>query len=202
MLENRKKNSQMDIKDKNPREGVRGGREQFRWDSLKSQSAKQRGNYLGYTTKVGMIGKFGQNQRNDWWLTNNSESSNVADSRAAEKARVKSLEEELMHEALGTKPKRLLLSKSKLSSDQVGEILKKEQDIKQEVPVKKVDPKKETIKEDADESKAVVGLGYRKYLKPSDWAEDLDEDIVILQGENFPYSVVPKEEPRERSRSR
>ena len=185
----------MDITDKKGREGVRGGREQFRWDALKSQSYKDREQYLGYTTKLGVIGKFGQYQRNDWWRTS-SESSNVADLRTEEKARAKKLEEELMQEALGSKPKRLLLAKSKLSSEQVSEVLKKDETSGPAGPP-------DAIKEDIQDSHVVSGLGFRKYLKSSDWADD--EEVVELKGENVPTEhpsvKTEPQSPRRRSRS-
>lgn len=36
-------------RDEAPREGIRGGLEQFRWDSVKSQSLRDRECYLGRT---------------------------------------------------------------------------------------------------------------------------------------------------------
>lgn len=194
----------MDSNKGKSREGVRGGLEQFRWDSLKNQPYKDREHYLGYTTKLGVIGRFGQYQRNDWWRTDN-QSLDAASSHVKEKTQVKKMEDELMMEALGMKPKRLMLAKSRLSSEQVDEMLKKED----EVPSQSVNQPPADVKDQppADDSVVVTGLGYRKYLKPTDWTGEVcnldEEEVFELKGENVPVEKsIKKEEHSPRNAAR
>jgi hypothetical protein len=106
----------MDLSRELTRGGVRGGREQFKWDSLKSMSTKEREHYLGSIVHVGVPGKFGESNKHDWWR-GDSKSNEPSTSVTEEKSRLKAMETELMQEALGLKPKRLMLSKNRLSSD-------------------------------------------------------------------------------------
>lgn len=104
------------------RDGCRGGTEQFRWDSVKDQSYKDREQYLGATTKVGMMGKFGRYYCHDWY----TKSRESVESIETERSRVQEFEEELMKEALGLKPKKLLLAKKPLTEEELKEVLSKE----------------------------------------------------------------------------
>lgn len=106
------------------RDGCRGGREQFKWDSLKEQEFKDREQYLGVSTKVGLMGKFGRYQVNDWYARKRDTAASIEEERGA----VQKYEEELMQEALGLKPKKLLLAKRQLSEDELKEFLKKDAD--------------------------------------------------------------------------
>lgn len=101
------------------RDGCRGGREQFKWDSVKEQSFKDREQYLGQSTKVGVMGKFGQYYRHDWF----AKKRDSAESIANEKKSIQKYEEELMQEALGLKPKKLMLAKTQLSQEELNEYL-------------------------------------------------------------------------------
>ena len=49
------------------REGCRGGQEQFKWNSLRDEEFKDRECYLGQSTKVVMMGKFGHYYKHDWY---------------------------------------------------------------------------------------------------------------------------------------
>jgi len=89
------------------REGCRGGREQFKWDSLKEQDFKDREQYLGISQKVGLMGKFGRYYVHDWYAKTRETATSISE----EKDAVKAYEEELMQEALGNKPKKLLLAR-------------------------------------------------------------------------------------------
>jgi len=102
------------------REGCRGGREQFKWDTLKDQDFKDREQYLGATMKVGLMAKFGKYYVHDWYAKKRDTAESIEDERQA----VQEYEEELMQEALGLKPKKLLIQKKQLSGEEIAEILK------------------------------------------------------------------------------
>jgi len=196
---------EMDLSRELTREGVRGGREQFKWDSLKTKSLKEREHYLGSIAHVGVPGKFGQSSTNDWWRKGKDEvlsSSSICD----EKSQVKEMENQLMMEALGIKPKRLMLARNKLSTDQVNDILKKEENPSSGAPEPHPKPSNPEEEEapDTGDLMAVQGFGYRKYLKNSEWDhEDMKSDEVIeLKGEGIqdePRSLIHaiKEEQEE-----
>lgn len=94
------------IKQSPPREGVRGGWEDFNWESLKAQSHADRDYYLGASAKVGICtrGKF---EKFDWW-TKKKESGELTGEADAELRRVKRFEQQLLEEALGQRPRHLL----------------------------------------------------------------------------------------------
>ncbi|OEH76739.1 trichohyalin [Cyclospora cayetanensis] len=94
------------IKQSPPREGVRGGWEDFNWESLKSQSNAERDYYLGASAKVGICtrGKF---EKFDWW-TKKKEPAGQTDAAEDELQRVKRFEQQLLEEALGRRPRHLL----------------------------------------------------------------------------------------------
>ena len=189
----------MDLNEGSGREGVRGGLEQFRWDSLKNQSFKDRGQYLGFSTKLGVLGKFGQYNKNDWWR-NDKEGRAASESLVSEKSSVKQMEDELMKEALGLKPKRLLLAKTKLNADDMNEILKKEEGPSGRAESSKpAAPPADETEAGEEESRAVTGLGFRKYLKPTDWNADVcnvdEEEVFELKGELMSELTRPKQEP-------
>lgn len=102
------------------REGCRGGREQFKWDSLKEQDFKDREQYLGASTKVGMMAKFGKYYVHDWYAKKRDTAESIEDERQI----VQQYEEELMQEALGLKPKKLLLARKQLSEEELKEFLR------------------------------------------------------------------------------
>jgi len=104
------------------REGCRGGQEQFRWNQVKDQDFKDREQYLGQSTKVGTMGKFGRYYQHDWY----AKKRDTAESIDEEKAAVQAYEEELMQEALGLKPKNLLLAKRQLTPEELKEFLSKD----------------------------------------------------------------------------
>nr|CAD1838516.1 unnamed protein product [Ananas comosus var. bracteatus] len=86
------------------RGGVRGGRDQFKWDDVKAD--KHRENYLGHSIKA-PVGRW-QKGKDLFWYTRdkNSGSSNSDDARKEEIRRIKEEEEQAMREALGLAPKR------------------------------------------------------------------------------------------------
>jgi hypothetical protein len=178
----------MDLSRELTREGVRGGREQFKWESLKSMPLKEREHYLGSIAHVGVPSRFGQSSTNDWWRkgrVDNIPSTSLAD----EKATIKEMEDQLMREALGLKPKRLMLARDNLTSDQVSEILKKEDNQSSGPSETQSKPSyTDPVRgEDADSSDIlrVQGFGYRKNLKQSDWVDgaNTEDDVIELKGE-------------------
>mmetsp|Transcript_41649 Transcript_41649/g.109966 ORF Transcript_41649/g.109966 Transcript_41649/m.109966 type:complete len:320 (-) Transcript_41649:2-961(-) len=102
------------------RDGCRGGQEQFKWNDIKDQEFKDREQYLGGSTKVGTMGKFGKYHMHDWYARKRDTPENINN----EKQSVQAFEEELMQEALGLKPKRLMLAKRQLTEEEVKEFLK------------------------------------------------------------------------------
>lgn len=72
--------------------GHEGGLEAFQWESLKSQSGKERSHYLGVSSKLGNSG-----------LTKiaGKKTAQSAETRAQEKKAAKELEAKLMQQALG-----------------------------------------------------------------------------------------------------
>lgn len=101
------------------REGTRGGLEQFTWNSIKGQTFRDRECYLGQSVRVGVQGKFGRFSTNDWWIRKREDAKTLNE----EKDLLKRFEEEIMQEALGIKPKRLLLVKGELTDSQKCELL-------------------------------------------------------------------------------
>jgi len=102
------------------KDGCRGGREQFTWTSIKEQEYKDRESYLGQSMKVGQMGKFGKYYMHDWYARKRDTTASIAEERGA----VQAYEEELMQEALGLKPKKLLLAKKQMNEEELKEFLK------------------------------------------------------------------------------
>jgi len=190
----------MDLSRELTRGGVRGGREQFKWDSLKSMSTKEREHYLGSIVHVGVPGKFGQSNKHDWWRGDSK--SNPSTSVTEEKSRLKAMEAELMQEALGLKPKRLMLSKNRLSSDQVEDIIKKEEQAERkdgEDRKKGAQSNAQPTEEDEESATHVRGFGYRKYVKDNEWnaeqpLEDLDGPEEVIQIKREVHAPIKREE--------
>ncbi|KAF8822755.1 hypothetical protein IE077_002744 [Cardiosporidium cionae] len=105
----------MDARRSPPREGTRGGLELFKWEDVKSQGFKDRECYLGQSLKVGMTTHGGNFYKHDWWTKGQT----LEKTELAEELEVTRLyEDELMKEALGLKPQRLLTQKANLSVKQ------------------------------------------------------------------------------------
>ena len=54
------------------RPGVRGGRDQFKWDDLKNMKYQDREQYLGFSAKIGYLDKGGKWKKKDWYIKNKS----------------------------------------------------------------------------------------------------------------------------------
>ena len=83
------------------RGGVRGGKDQFKWDDIRDMSYKERECYLGYTTKIGYLDKGGKWRKGDWYK-------NVKRHKRINKTKfseAKKQDEERMQIALGLKKK-------------------------------------------------------------------------------------------------
>lgn len=89
------------------RDGTRGGLEQFKWESIKDGTMNERESYLGQSLKIGTLGRFGRFHKNDWWLKGRGELDDEKDT-----AGLRDFEGELLEEAIGAKPKRLLMTES------------------------------------------------------------------------------------------
>lgn len=85
------------------RGGTRGGKDQFSWDSVKSD--QQREFYLGHSVKAA-TGRW-QNGKDIFWYQKEKDPHSLSNDNAIaqEKAMAKQREEALMMEALGLKPK-------------------------------------------------------------------------------------------------
>ncbi|CAL5000322.1 unnamed protein product [Urochloa decumbens] len=83
------------------RGGVRGGRDQFKWDDVKVD--KHRENYLGHSVKA-PVGRW-QKGKDLFWYARDKKS-DTEDALKEEIRRVKEEEEQAMREALGLAPKR------------------------------------------------------------------------------------------------
>lgn len=106
------------------RGGVRGGRDQFKWDDVKVD--KHRENYLGHSLKA-PVGRW-QKGKDLFWYTRDKNSQGAdQDALKAEIQRVKEEEEQLMREALGLAPKRSNRSQqgNRLDKHEFSELVKR-----------------------------------------------------------------------------
>lgn len=195
----------MDLTRELNRGGVRGGRELFKWDSLKSMSTKEREHYLGSIVHVGVPGKFGQSNKHDWWK-NSDRNAESSKSLKDEKSRIKDMESQLMQEALGLKPKRLMLSRNALSTDQVEGMLKKEESTDRKADetqkARGVPPDSEAPEQEHSEALQTRGFGYREFLKESEHntdslVEDLDGPGEVIRIKSEGTLKPRKHESRE-----
>ncbi|KEP64068.1 UNVERIFIED_CONTAM: hypothetical protein HHA_319670 [Hammondia hammondi] len=104
------------IRQSPPREGVRGGREDFKWDSL--TTSQDYDYYLGASVKIGLHSRGGKFVKHDWWTKQRGGSAGDLDE---EMQRVKQFENQLMGEALGQKPKNLLVGNPYEEREALGE---------------------------------------------------------------------------------
>ncbi|XP_034703179.1 multiple myeloma tumor-associated protein 2 homolog [Vitis riparia] len=85
------------------RGGVRGGRDQFKWDDVKVD--KHRENYLGHSIKA-PVGRWQKGKDLHWYSRDKKSESSDMEAAKEEIKRIKEQEEQAMREALGLAPKR------------------------------------------------------------------------------------------------
>ena len=103
------------------RGGVRGGRDQFKWDDVKVD--KHRENYLGHSVKA-PVGRW-QKGKDLLWYTRDKQSDSE-DAMKEEIRRVKEEEEQAMREALGLAPERSSRPKgNRLDKHEYAELIKR-----------------------------------------------------------------------------
>ncbi|KAJ6811151.1 multiple myeloma tumor-associated protein 2-like protein [Iris pallida] len=85
------------------RGGVRGGRDQFKWDDVKVD--KHRENYLGHSIKA-PVGRWQKGKDLHWYARDKKSEQQNAELAREEIKRIKEEEEQAMREALGLAPKR------------------------------------------------------------------------------------------------
>ncbi|KAL0028599.1 hypothetical protein WJX79_004412 [Trebouxia sp. C0005] len=170
------------------RGGNRGGKDQFNWDSVKSD--KDREFYLGHSVKA-TTGRW-QKGKDVFWYTREKQEEEAAKARLEMQA-IKQREEDLMNEALGLKPKALKhTAKPKLDSQDMAKLLGRTDSEEQGQPDPKQDPD------------AVKGLGYKPNMMTgvASAGRDVlggigvDEDSAAALAQDGPAEALPGPPPR------
>lgn len=84
------------------RGGNRGGKDQFKWENVRTLAYKDRECYLGSTVAIGFLDKGGKWRKKDWWI-NLKDRDQLA--LEMEKREVQMEDERRMRQALGLEPK-------------------------------------------------------------------------------------------------
>ncbi|KAL0051706.1 hypothetical protein WJX82_000772 [Trebouxia sp. C0006] len=170
------------------RGGNRGGKDQFNWDSVKSD--KDREFYLGHSVKA-TTGRW-QKGKDVFWYTREKQEEEAAKARLEMQA-IKQREEDLMNEALGLKPKTLKqTAKPKLDSQDMAKLLGRTDSEEQGQPDPMQDPD------------AVKGLGYKPNMMTgvASAGHDVlggigvDEDSAAALAQDGPAEALPGPPPR------
>lgn len=171
------------------RGGVRGGRDQFKWDDVKVD--KHRENYIGHSLKA-PVGRW-QKGKDLFWYTRDKKSEQAdMEAAKAEIQKIKEEEEQSMREALGLAPKRSNRPQgNRLDKHELSELVKRSSTA-------------EDLGEGHSEAAKVHGLGYSR--APSSWEESSslhpnlkDEDLTATVKVDIPSSSTRKTEAEEES---
>ncbi|RHZ68897.1 hypothetical protein Glove_292g61 [Diversispora epigaea] len=125
-----------------PRGGVRGGRDQFKWEDVKTD--KYRENYLGHSV-FAPVGRWQQGKDLNWYSKEGEQTQAQKDELRA----IKEAEADVMAEFLGAGKKKV--TTGNVTQQELSNVLKREQDDDEEV--------NENIKEATMD--AVKGLGFK-----------------------------------------
>ncbi|KAK6929050.1 Multiple myeloma tumor-associated protein 2-like, N-terminal [Dillenia turbinata] len=105
------------------RGGVRGGRDQFKWDDVKVD--KHRENYVGHSI-MAPVGRWQKGKDLHWYARDKKSQSADMEAAKEEIKRIKEEEEQAMREALGLAPKRANRPKgSRLDKHEFSELVKR-----------------------------------------------------------------------------
>lgn len=118
----------MDLLSSRPlREGSRGGRSEFSWETVKSD--KDRENYLGHSL-MAPVGRWQQGRDLGWYAKGSNDQSKSADSerarRAEELRKIKEAEEDALAKALGlpVKPRSREAERGALSGEEIRRVVR------------------------------------------------------------------------------
>ncbi|XP_042512613.1 multiple myeloma tumor-associated protein 2 homolog [Macadamia integrifolia] len=153
------------------RGGVRGGRDQFKWDDVKVD--KHRENYLGHSIKA-PVGRWQKGKDLHWYTRDKKSLSSEMELAKEEIRKIKEEEEQAMREALGLAPKRSTRPQgNRLDKHEFSELIKRGSTA-------------EDLGAGHAEAARVQGLGYSR--APGSWEEStslpLEPKDVSPMGEN------------------
>ncbi|KAJ4971546.1 hypothetical protein NE237_004645 [Protea cynaroides] len=176
------------------RGGVRGGRDQFKWDDVKVD--KHRENYLGHSIKA-PVGRWQKGKDLHWYNKDKKSLSLDMEVAKEEIKRIKEEEEQAMREALGLAPKRNNRPQgNRLDKHEFSELIKRGSTA-------------EDLGAGHAEAAKVQGLGYSR--GPGNWEESTSSSLPLEPKEVSPVrenvvqpnlpTRITKEEASEDERS-